>query len=158
MKNERGLTLVEVLATITILSIVGIIIWQVFFQGINYSQKTITKNLMMQEANIITTSLLKVHQTVNSYEISNVREDSPCGIIVKYNGESQTFDPEQICVSYTTTLPVPPTGGHIVGGSGTMPDVPLTLILSDRNNTNNYIEVKTTLYRLGRETVNEATE
>jgi prepilin-type N-terminal cleavage/methylation domain-containing protein len=158
MRNNRGLTLVEVLATLTILSIAGIIIWQVFFQGINYSQKTITKNMMMQEANIITTSLLKVHQTVNSYEIGSIHEDSPCGIIIKYNGESQVFDPEQICVTYTTTLPISPTGGQIVGGIGNMPDVPLTLTLTDKNNTNNSIDVKTTLYRLGRETVNESPE
>ena len=53
MKNQKGVTLIELLATITILSIIGVIIWNVFIQGTKYSNTAVTKNRLIQESNIV---------------------------------------------------------------------------------------------------------
>ena len=60
MKNQRGITLIELLLTISIISFVGVLIWSVFFQGTEYSNTAITNNQMQQEANIIMTKITKI--------------------------------------------------------------------------------------------------
>ena len=87
IREEHGITLVEVLATLVILSIVGIGMWSAFFQGFEYSNKTISENLMIQEANILITNLTKIHQKTEEYEIEN----DGCKIVVTINGKPQTF-------------------------------------------------------------------
>lgn len=140
IRNERGISLVEVLATISLLSIVGVIIWQVFFQGYQYSQKAISKNLMLQEANIINTSLLKIHQKVDQYELSN--SDSNCGITATYNGQSQVFTHPNICFSFNPNEIIPGTVEPY------LEDVSLTLTASERHNPNNKVTIESRLFRM----------
>lgn len=52
-KNEAGLTLIELLLALSITTTIGILIWSIFFQGFNYSNKAMTKNQMQQEANMV---------------------------------------------------------------------------------------------------------
>lgn len=68
-QNQNGLSLIELLATIAIVSIIGGIIWSVFFQGVKYSNNAVTINQMQQEANIITTRLKEIHLTSDKYSI-----------------------------------------------------------------------------------------
>jgi len=70
MKNERGLTLVELLAAITILFIISALIYGVFFGfNKNYSQIS-SKNSMDQAANIILATIKQHHLKYDQYKIS----------------------------------------------------------------------------------------
>ena len=96
--NQRGITLIELLATLAILSIVSILIWSIFFQGTNYSNKAMTKNQMQQEANIIITNLTKIHQTSDSYDIDSSKT---CSFTVNDNdkGLTEVFEHSQLSIS-----------------------------------------------------------
>ena len=69
-KNQSGLTLIEVLATIAILSIVTVMIYSVFSTGLHqYSQAKETV-LIQQEANYLLTILKERHENDDSYTIT----------------------------------------------------------------------------------------
>ena len=53
MKNEKGITLVELLATLAILGIIVIAIMSVFSTGANSSERTASRQQLQQEANLI---------------------------------------------------------------------------------------------------------
>lgn len=138
IKNQRGLTLIEVLASLTILSIVGILVWQVFFQGMNYSSKSASKNKMQQEATILTAKLTKIHQTSDEYELSN----SDCKITVSYTKQGsvtvEEFGQDEMCFEIDFTGVVDPD----------LNDLPLKLTIYDPSDAENRIVQDTFLYRL----------
>ncbi|MCA1065252.1 type II secretion system protein [Rossellomorea sp. AcN35-11] len=136
IQNERGLTLVEVLATLTILSIIGAVIWNVFFQGIHYTKKAVSQNSIQQEANILTMSLTRVHQTTESYQLKN----TDCTITVLYSGKQDTFQHQDLCFSLAN---VP--AGPILPGKD---DYPLLISITDKHHPGNDFIIDTTLYRL----------
>lgn len=144
-KSERGITLIELLAAITILSFIGIIIWNAFFQGYQFSKKAISKNFMIQESNIVITNLTRIHQKSKQYTITNT--DSNCEITISYidkNGANQTevYNNPQICLTFEmkngVTNPVVPT---------TTNNVTLKLTASDKKNNSNKVLIDTILYR-----------
>lgn len=53
MKNEKGITLVEILAALAIMGIIVVVIASVFSTGTTASNKTATKQQLQQEANLI---------------------------------------------------------------------------------------------------------
>ncbi|MDQ0975658.1 Tfp pilus assembly protein PilE [Neobacillus niacini] len=146
MRTERGITLVEVLATVSILSIIGITIWQIFFQGYNFSQKSITKNMLQQQSNIVISSLTRIHQTIEEYTIVS----AGCNISVrdKNNVEIQLFTHSQYCFraedpsDNSELTPTP----HKPSNEGQ--DLDLKVRISEKNNPNNFVAVRTLLYRL----------
>jgi tRNA threonylcarbamoyladenosine modification (KEOPS) complex Pcc1 subunit len=70
MKKESGLTLVELLAAITILFIIVSLIYGVFI-GINKDYRQISSRVNMeQEANIITNTIKNYHQHQDHYLLS----------------------------------------------------------------------------------------
>jgi type II secretory pathway component PulJ len=141
MRNERGITLVEILGAITILSILGVIVWNVFLQVYKYSQTVVSKNLMQQEANIIITNLTRIHQIEDSYEISSVPETGGVKVDIpnKDNPEKTvTFDHDQLLIEFSYYGQVNPK----------QEDKNIKITITDKYPTTNKIEVETFLYRL----------
>lgn len=146
-RDESGLTLVEVLATLTIFAIVSVIIWSVFFQGYNFSQKAISKNQMQQETNLLITNLLKIHQSAKQYNIINT--SSNCEITVNITNKdnstrTEIFNHSNMCFKFEiknaiTNPVVPNRAGN---------DVQLKLTTSDKKDPNNKIAIDTFLYRV----------
>jgi prepilin-type N-terminal cleavage/methylation domain-containing protein len=139
LRKQDGLTLIELLITLAILSFTGSIVWSVFFQGINFSQTSISKNTIQQETNLIITNLKKIHQTSKEYTINN----GTCTITVnatKADSSTQTyvFDHPSLCFQLDYTGLVQPDNE----------DVKLTITTSEKNDTNNKLEIKTILFRL----------
>lgn len=138
LRNGRGLTLVEVLASLAILSFVGLLIWQVFFQGLDYSARAVSKNQMQQEANIFSAKLTRIHQTSTVYEVSA----SPCKVKVDFTKQGVTGEEEfshpGMCFEVDFTGDIDPN----------LEDLPLTLTIYDKNNPENRIVIDTFLYRL----------
>jgi prepilin-type N-terminal cleavage/methylation domain-containing protein len=149
--NQRGLTLIEVLATLVILSVAGVIIWNVFFQGYNYSQKAISKNSMQQEANLVITSLKKIHQTSDEYTIANFEESGCSAIKISYieyiithptEVNNQLFHNARLCISSSFT-------GTI--NTKDINRVPLTITINDKNNPSDSVQIDTILFRMKEE-------
>lgn len=139
LKNQKGLTLVELLATLTILSIVGVIIWSIFIQGTNYSNQAMTKNQMQQEANMIGTDLKRTHRTTNSYELTS----TSCTVTIKTNVETK-YEHPNLCykideIETKETFNPRSDGQHSLS---------LTVTVYEKNNPSNTISIKTNLYRL----------
>jgi prepilin-type N-terminal cleavage/methylation domain-containing protein len=139
IRQQRGITLIELLATISILSFVGVIIWSVFFQGYTFSHKSMSKNSIQQEATIILTNLTKIHQTSQQYEISN----TSCGITVKITKQdssiqTQEFNHSGLCISSSYTGVVIPD----------QDDIHLTLNIYEIEDPTNKVNVDSFLYRL----------
>lgn len=137
-RNQNGVTLIELLLTLTILTIVGAIIWGTLVQGSKYSNNAVTKNQMQQEANIIISRLTKIHQISESYNINS----SGCKVTVVYKEKNnientETFENQRLCISTSTIDNIKPN----------IRDVPLTIKIKD-NNSNNRVSIETVLSRL----------
>lgn len=142
MRNEQGMTLIESLAAITILSIIGGILWNVYFSGIEYSKSAVSQTMLQQEANTIITSLTKIHQTSESYEIKN--ENGVIEIIS--TNPSKTIVYEHSKINYSIDL-----GGHPQQIQPNEGSIAVTITLSDKNpdvRKREEIKVETILHRL----------
>ncbi|MEK4403921.1 prepilin-type N-terminal cleavage/methylation domain-containing protein [Sporosarcina sp. FSL K6-6792] len=73
-KNESGMTLVEALATLTILSMVVVLIWTTFSISTKHSIMETTKLQLQQEANYILTEIQQQHRQLECYTL-DIRED-----------------------------------------------------------------------------------
>ena len=62
IRNESGITLIEVLATLTITAIIGSVVYGVLFQTIHARDKTQSHIDLRQEANIVMTQLRTMHE------------------------------------------------------------------------------------------------
>lgn len=69
MKNQKGISLVELLAAIAILFIISGIIYGVLFTFNNNYDRISDKSSMDQTANLVLTTIKQYHQTNDSYWI-----------------------------------------------------------------------------------------
>lgn len=139
IRNQRGFTLIELLVTIAIVSFIGVIIVNILSQSVTYSQKSISKNFIQQDANILNTQLIKIHQKSKQYFLSN----SNCEInlvITNKDGSTQTllFNNNKLCYSINLQ-------GTVTPG---LEDKSLILTVSDRYDSDNKVVITTLLYRL----------
>ncbi|MFC4356002.1 type II secretion system protein J [Chryseomicrobium palamuruense] len=81
--NQKGITLVEILAAIVIVSFLTVIIWRFFFQTIDYNTYAVTEQTLQQEANVILAKLQAEHtkNTIHALTIEN-------GALTIYKGGS----------------------------------------------------------------------
>jgi prepilin-type N-terminal cleavage/methylation domain-containing protein len=147
--NERGMSLIEVLLTLTILSIVGTVIWQAFFQGYQYSNNAVSKNLLQQEANLVITNLTRVHQSLEEYTIKS----SNGTIELLDSSNSQIAKYTDIRFNYGVFLNAPDTEPLELTNKSVIPsdkgqNLNIKVTIEEKNNSNNNVEVETLLYRL----------
>lgn len=150
IKSQRGITLVELLATLALLSFIGIIIWGVFFQGVSFSQKSSTKNALQQEANFVITSLTKIHQTSDHYQISS--DENKITVIFSINNTTQSQDFSDSRFNITGKF-VDNDTGEVVSqtNSAVVPNddnISFVITISDKNNSQNQVTENGILYRL----------
>ncbi|WP_394119703.1 PilW family protein [Planococcus donghaensis] len=81
MKNEKGITLVELLAVLTITGIIVVTIMSVFSTGANSSERTASRQQLQQEANLI------VEQIRASYLENEKSELIPDTFLVEVEGD-----------------------------------------------------------------------
>lgn len=75
IENEKGLTLVELLATLTLLSLVTGIVWTTVSIATQFNVAETTTLRLQQEANYIISELQQVHRNCYEYELTYSREE-----------------------------------------------------------------------------------
>ncbi|MFJ7730312.1 type II secretion system protein [Lysinibacillus sp. NPDC097231] len=142
-KNERGLTLVEVLATVIIFSLVSILAWSIFFQGTEFSKKAVSKNQMQQEANVIIASLNSIHKRSTEYSAT----PNSCSFSVQYTvrgmTETDVFENSLMCIKLADNFTNPITPKTT--------DTEINLLIEEKGNPKNKIQINTLLSRLKEE-------
>lgn len=77
MKNEKGISLVELLAALAIMGIITVVIASVLSTGTTASNKTATKQQLQQEANLIVEVLRSEYlKSDNHVFVLNVEEEN----------------------------------------------------------------------------------
>lgn len=89
LKEERGITLVEVLLALTIAAVIGGVVYGVLHQTIFAKEKSESHNELRQEANILMTKLRTMHESGKTLEFSKVGSN----IILK---EKDSVDGSQV--------------------------------------------------------------
>lgn len=69
MNNQKGITLVELLATMVLLFIVSTLVLSIATQAIENYRQTETRSFAQQEANLLINQLTSTHRTSSSYEV-----------------------------------------------------------------------------------------
>lgn len=92
--NEKGITLVEVLAVLLISSILGVILYSIVILTMNYNTVETTKTSLQQEANYIVTDLQRVHRHTDCYLLSIEHESIK--IVINCNQEDENLNNPRI--------------------------------------------------------------
>ena len=138
MTDQKGVTLVELLATLVIFGIFSTIIWAFLFQTMQTNEVEISKNQIQQEANIILNALDEVHRKSSEYTIDYNNN----GIIIKPMGSSEiVFSNPQIDYKL---LPLE-SGKSIYPKTD---QLNITLVLKSKTNGNVNTTLKSTFNRL----------
>lgn len=156
MRNQRGITIVELLATITILSVVGLLVWGIFIQGTKFSGQAMTKNELTQEINIVTSNFKNIHQNADKYSIYlhtcsikiEYKEDMDRGE-VKFNNANICYKVENIKNSVQDEIALNEGNEvHLNPRSNEHHSINFDLIIEENGNPDNNVKIKVNLFRL----------
>ena len=138
MTNQKGVTLVELLATLVIFGIFSSIIWAFLFQTIKINEVELSKNQLQQEANIIINALDEVHRKSSEYTIEYNSNEI---IITDKNSSQIVFSNPQIDYNL-----YPLQSGKTI--SPKTDQLNITLVLKSKSNKNVNTTLKSTFKRL----------
>ncbi|MDN7240345.1 type II secretion system protein [Planococcus sp. N028] len=72
--NQKGITLVELIAALALVSIIAVVAWTAMSIGFKHSAVESNKTRLQQDANLIVTSLSNIHRKSDSYNLKFVNE------------------------------------------------------------------------------------
>lgn len=142
MKNENGLSLVELLAAISILFIISSVIYGVFF-GFTSNYKQISeKNSLEQSANIVVATLKQYHLKHDTYDL---RYDSASkAAFITVNGKETRLGDESVEMQLKAGYPQPM---EIMGNLHRETQEPLAIELILTNKSGKSYEIETIIKR-----------
>lgn len=143
--NQRGVTLIELLAAIVIVGFLGVLIWRFFFQTIDYNSYAVTEQTLQSEANVILAKLQSEH-TKNTI-ISLTGGDTLVAILA--DGTDEEISTGRSNIEYVL-LPNDP-----VDISNPLSSASVSTVFSTPTTTSNRLELEvhlvlTTTYKEGR--------
>lgn len=110
-RNERGMTLVEVLATLALVTLVTGLIWTTISISSRSNIIETNKLRLQQEGNYISTEILRIHRTCKEYEVvitSNTISVENCGI--EKSPDRKNFSISQNFIYSIDDQVIPPEG------------------------------------------------
>ena len=91
--NEKGITLVELLAALALFGVISVLLWNLFFQALNFNDRAVTQNQLQQEANLIVNTIQQIHTKYTITSITNINDT----LTVNYDdNKHEDFDKENI--------------------------------------------------------------
>jgi prepilin-type N-terminal cleavage/methylation domain-containing protein len=154
LSREAGVTLVELLATLTILSLLVVLTYGVLMNGINYSKMSSENTSLQREANLLTNTITKLHETEISYEI--ILDTNPNATKISLNGKdsfgtlTRSFEfsdskYEYSLYDYSSSVETPLTNLNTIKSSEPFY---LKIVIRNKKDINQKYEVKTIISRL----------
>ena len=151
--NQKGISLVELIAGLALVSIIAIIAWTTITIGMRHGAAETNKTIMQQEMNLMVSSLMAAHRGNEKYSIifegDHLKIDScdSTGICsVRAIGSKYNFSGS--IVNGTT---IDTSAGTPVSFVDLMPEkehTKITLKITDLSNANRTLTIETTLSRL----------
>jgi prepilin-type N-terminal cleavage/methylation domain-containing protein len=86
IQNSKGLSLIELLAAVSLSAIILLLVYQFLFQGFQFSKVVNDKTLLQQEANYIVATMTKIHQTSDFYMV--MFDQNPNATYITLKGKS----------------------------------------------------------------------
>lgn len=154
LSNENGITLIELLATLAIVSIISILLYGVLLNGFDYSKKSKEKVSLQQEMNIAVTSITKFHESYGAYDIKVDRNPDASKIQLLGKKPDGTVDKtielsnsnyEYSLYDYKNT---PETLLSLTTSVSTAQPLYIKIIIKDKKHPSQTYEVKTIISRL----------
>ena len=123
MRNQKGITLVELLAVIVIIGFLTILIWRIFFQTIDSNSYAVTTQSLQQEANVILSTLQSLH-TRDTIELIYI-EDNQLYVNTEVNSRVNVSNRTGITYVLYSTPPVL-SNGNPTGTIASNDEIPST--------------------------------
>ncbi|MEK5069477.1 PilW family protein [Sporosarcina sp. FSL K6-1508] len=139
VKNEKGVTLIELLAVLVLVTMVGTLIMTTFFIANRFNVTETKKMKMQQEANYIITAVLQKHRTVDECYNLNV-SDTGEKIIFSICDEPGT----EVIIAENFKYKLSELENRVRPKDG---DLSTTLTVSDPENENLSVSVNTIFQR-----------
>ena len=138
--NEKGITLVELLAALALFGVISVLIWNLFFQASNFNDRAVTQNQLQREANLIVNTIQQIHTKSTIISISSDLGSTAKEklTIVNNNSDPVVFYNKNIEYTLDPTTISPNTDKEIK----------FDLTLKSRANPSIKFEVKTTFSKL----------
>ena len=76
--NEKGITLVELLAALALFGVISVLLWNLFFQALNFNDRAVTQNQLQREANLIVNTIQQLH---TKYTITELNTPTPSSLL-----------------------------------------------------------------------------
>ncbi|MEH7276293.1 type II secretion system protein [Neobacillus vireti] len=154
LTNENGITLIEVLATLAIVSFISILLYGVLINGFDYSKKSQEKVSLQQEMNIVVTTITKFHESYGEYDINLDPNPGSSKIHLLGKKTDGTIDKsielsnpnyEYSLYDYKST---PETPLSLTTSVSTAQPLYIKIIIKDKKHPSQTYEVKTIIARL----------
>lgn len=151
--NQKGITLVELVAAMALVSIIATIAWTALTIGMKHGVAETNKTIMQQEANVMISSLMAAHRGSEEYSI--IFEDDK--LKVDYCDKSSVCGVREISGEYDFTgsmvddIPIDTSSGIPIVFADLTPEkehTKITLKITDLSNNKRTLTVNTTLSRL----------
>ncbi|MDN3449169.1 prepilin-type N-terminal cleavage/methylation domain-containing protein [Planococcus sp. APC 3906] len=152
--NQKGMSLVELLAALALVSLIAGIAWTALSIGFKHTAVETGKTLMQQDANIIIATLTNEHRRNSNYSLvfeGNKLKIETCS--ASGSCSSQVLDQKYdfsgtvingIVIDSHDSTPV----DQVLGIEPKKKNTDVILKLTDLNNSNNSVTIKTALTRI----------
>ena len=141
MNSGKGMTLIEVLATILLVSIVVVLIWTGVFISMRYNVAETKKLHLQQEANYIITEVQRIHRSCDSYDLTISRNEISVKNCISASSNSKT----DFTIAYTYQYESSPEYiGKLIETKKRL-YINFTLTVRDIENKKLFVEVPTTI-------------
>jgi Tfp pilus assembly protein PilV len=157
--KQDGLTLIELLVSISLLFLVGMLVFNVLIKGKEYSLQAQSTIYIQQEGNRISTKLTSWHEKNKQYKIVlNQNPDATSISLIPYDGAGNLLEDNQEVISsnsfyYSVCYDRNQDDSNICTDRSlnklvTQKALPIKILIKDKKNSRLTFEIKTIISRM----------
>lgn len=138
------MTLVEVLATIVLVSMVVILIWTGVFISMRYNVAETKKLRLQQDANYIITEIQRIHRSCDKYDLTISKNEIYIKNCILASSSSK---PDFTIANIFQYESIPEFKGALIETKKNESNINFTLTVKDNENEKIFVEIPTTISR-----------